>query len=102
LFDVNDHHAMDLDFLLRAVQAAHVKYFDENWGNFRLITGTKTHQDQQSTTNIKRYKKVIDAYMKDLPWLLRKLFFLYKSAQALDLVMHYLKKRMLSYSRSTG
>ena len=36
---------MDLDFILRAVQVANVKYIDELLGNFRLIPGAKTYDD---------------------------------------------------------
>jgi glycosyltransferase involved in cell wall biosynthesis len=42
VYDTDDHYAMDLDFVLRAVQIATVKYVNETLGNFRLITGTKT------------------------------------------------------------
>lgn len=47
LYDVMDNYSMDLDFILRAVQVANVKYVDEVFGNFRLIPGTKTYEDQK-------------------------------------------------------
>jgi len=48
LYDENDPLTMDLDFLLRAIQVADVRYFDETWGNFRYIPGTKTHQQGEA------------------------------------------------------
>lgn len=48
LYDEDDPLTMDIDFILRAVQAADVRYFDETWGNFRYIPGTKTHQQGQA------------------------------------------------------
>ncbi len=45
-YDITDHISMDLDFILRAVQIANVKYVDELFGNFRYIPGTKTYEDQ--------------------------------------------------------
>lgn len=50
LYDIENHYTMDLDFILRTVQAAHVKYYNELLGNYRLISGTKT-------ANIKRDSK---------------------------------------------
>ena len=47
-YKVEEHYALDLDFLLRAVQVAHVEYVDEVWGNQRLIEGTKTFDDIKS------------------------------------------------------
>jgi hypothetical protein len=58
---------MDLDFLLRAVQVANVRYVDEVWGNFRLIEGTKTLADMHSGTVMHRQDHVMRRYRKDLP-----------------------------------
>lgn len=43
LYDENNHYAMDMDFLLKAIPASHVKYVDETLGNMRMYPGTKTH-----------------------------------------------------------
>jgi len=67
-YDESNHHTMDIDFLLRMSKVAHIKYVDETWGNFRFIRGTKTYQsklDNQLRTNEMR---VMDAYLKELPW----------------------------------
>lgn len=47
LYDPQEHQVMDVDFLIRAVQYAHVEYVDEVWGNFSLRSGTKTYEAMQ-------------------------------------------------------
>lgn len=60
-YKVNEHYALDLDFILRAVQSAEVKYVDETWGNWRLIKGSKTCSDRNMVERkihiLKRYQK---------------------------------------------
>jgi len=100
-FNVEDHYAMDLDFLLRAIQAAHVRYFDEIWGNFRLIQGTKTFSDRSVPSNTNRYIEVIRLYKKDLPCYLKRFFWFYKSAQAIQFIFRYLNRYLKGTARST-
>lgn len=57
---------MDLDFLLRAVQVAKVKYMNEIWGNFRLIEGTKTLELINSGRAKNVEKSIMDVYIKNL------------------------------------
>jgi len=45
LYDINDHYAMDADFIYRAVTCANLKYVNINFGNCRLIEGTKTFKN---------------------------------------------------------
>jgi glycosyltransferase involved in cell wall biosynthesis len=69
-YDINDNFSMDLDFILRAVQVANVKYVDELFGNFRLIPGTKTYEALQTQGNSganmvhKKYEARLDRYDK--------------------------------------
>jgi hypothetical protein len=71
------HYALDVDFILRAVQVAHVKYIVENWGNYNLLEGTKTALDQKSGASDKRIRALLKAYRKDLPWFLGMSFGIY-------------------------
>jgi len=64
-YNENYHMELDVDFILRAVQVAHVRYCDEIWGNFRLLQGTKTWKDIQSGTE--RAAHLLRFYRKDLP-----------------------------------
>ncbi len=60
-YEIADHYAMDLDFILRAVGAAHTVYVDEVWGNYRRIEGTKTVEDLR---NGKTNQRVLDLLMR--------------------------------------
>lgn len=62
---------MDIDFILRAVQAANVKYIDETWGNFRYLEGTKSFEDARSGRGMKRYDELLVTYRQKLPIILR-------------------------------
>ena len=66
-YEVDDHYTMDLDFLLKAVQVATVKYVDETWGNFRLIEGTKTFNGNTSGQTFSRLEVILKDYRKALP-----------------------------------
>lgn len=67
LYKVDEHYAMDLDFLLRAVQVATVTYVDEIWGNYRQLEDTKTVKDIKSGQSIYRAEQLFKNYQKQLP-----------------------------------
>lgn len=77
LYSVDEHYALDVDFILRAVQAAHIKYVNEIWGNYRLLEGTKTVSDQKNGASNKRTIDILKAYRKDLPWFFRNTYGIY-------------------------
>ncbi len=54
LYNEQDHYTMDLDFLLRAYPFLNIQYYQETWGNFRFIKGSKTFDDIQSGNTFKR------------------------------------------------
>lgn len=66
-YDVDDHYAMDLDFLLRAVGVAHVTYVDETWGNFRLLADSKTQQQMLAGRNLATVEAVLRRHIARLP-----------------------------------
>jgi len=51
MYDVELDFSLDVDFVMRAISSAKVKYVNRDWGNFRLIPGTKTYQDYVTTSN---------------------------------------------------
>jgi glycosyltransferase involved in cell wall biosynthesis len=53
-YDVNEQFAMDLKFILAAVQAMKTQYFDEIWGTYLNIDGTKTVEDMRNGKSRKR------------------------------------------------
>jgi len=69
-YDEAQHYAMDLDFILRAVQCANTSYVDETWGNYLFLEGTKTEQDKRDGTAKERYNSVLSKYRKELSPLL--------------------------------
>lgn len=71
LYDINEHYAMDVDFIFRAVQASTVTYIDEIWGNHRKIEGTKTVEDMKNGPGINRVYRLIKLYRQELPPLQR-------------------------------
>jgi len=70
-YDVTDHYTMDLDFLFRASMHANARYFDELWGHFRLIEGTKTLGELQTGESFARQAVLRNRYSKHLPPLQR-------------------------------
>ena len=70
-YKVEEHFTLDIDFLIRAVQAAHVTYLDEFWGNYRFIEGTKTFQDTQNNLCTRRFASTLNEYRKQLALHLR-------------------------------
>ncbi|SRR5579883_980347 len=89
-YDLHEHYAMDIDFMLKAVQAANVQYVDKTWGNHRKIAGTKTFNDLQNGQAIPRVCRLIKAYRKDLSPLQRvQVIFLYNLFRNLDRVFYF-------------
>jgi glycosyltransferase involved in cell wall biosynthesis len=68
MYSVEEHYAMDLDFILRAVQVAHLKYVDQVLGNFYFHEDCKTSQDNQSNSGYDRVQAMMRRYRKQLPW----------------------------------
>jgi glycosyltransferase involved in cell wall biosynthesis len=66
-YDIDDTHAMDLDFLLRAVKYANVEFIDSPFGNFRMVKGSKTQKETEQDLAFNRMKRVLTRYRKDLP-----------------------------------
>jgi glycosyltransferase involved in cell wall biosynthesis len=83
IYEVDEHYGMDVDFIIRAVQSANVKYDDETWGNYRYLEGTKTYHADKSGDTGPRVRSIVGSYRKKLPpikrlelWLLRGLYFI--------------------------
>lgn len=66
LYDVDDHYTMDLDFILRVVRAGEVHYFDEIWGNYQMIQGSKTMTDTARNTSRDRVEEILKKYRKTI------------------------------------
>lgn len=66
LYRTNEEYGMDLDFILKAVHWAHVKYVDETWGNFRFAPGTKTYNDFNGKEATAREKRISEPFFLSL------------------------------------
>jgi glycosyltransferase involved in cell wall biosynthesis len=66
-FDEDEHYVMDADFLFRAIQIAHHRYVNRVFGNFRLISGTKTLVDIQASTADARFMRLKRKCIGNLP-----------------------------------
>ena len=67
LYDSNIKISMDLDFIIRAVQVANLRYVNETWGNFRIIEGTKTFHIKKQGKVYEVDKNILKKYWKQLP-----------------------------------
>ena len=67
-YEIDDHYQMDLDFLLRAVRVANVKYINQFLGNYRLIKGTKTYQSLNNNQSARYFSQLLKRYRKKLNW----------------------------------
>ena len=65
-YDAADHLTMDVDFVLRAVQQAHVVYIDETWGSFWLHSETKTAKDIRAGTAAARFAAITSRFRSRL------------------------------------
>ena len=94
-YKVDEHYLMDLDFLLRAVRVAHVKYIDETWGNLRVIEGTKTVIDVQSGQHQQRIQTLLESYWNTLPVFQRwpiKLSYAFFSSRVVSPLVYFWKR----------
>ncbi|MBR8839334.1 MAG: glycosyltransferase [Stigonema ocellatum SAG 48.90 = DSM 106950] len=67
LYKVEEHYGMDIDFLIKAILVANVKYLDEIWGNYRHIEGTKTFINKQTGQYDNIHKRVLLEHRSKLP-----------------------------------
>lgn len=93
LYDVNEHYAMDYEFLFRAVQVATPKYINETWGNFRIIQGTKTFSENSTGQGAIRVRQLVRTYRKNLPWVKRlKVTVIYELDRTLERIVYFSKR----------
>jgi glycosyltransferase involved in cell wall biosynthesis len=70
-FDTSDHFGMDVHFIFKAVQHAHITYVDRTWGNYRYLESTKTFSDVKSGMNETRVRAITEHYRRQQPIYLR-------------------------------
>jgi glycosyltransferase involved in cell wall biosynthesis len=66
-YDVEEHHCMDVKFVLAAIQKLEPLYLDEVLGNFRFIPGTKTYQSWVTDLGRRTLSRVLREAFTDTP-----------------------------------
>jgi glycosyltransferase involved in cell wall biosynthesis len=66
-YKLDEHYAMDVDFVLKAAMAAHLKYIDVNLGRYRIYADTKTAIDARSGLSRQRRTYYLKTYTQKLP-----------------------------------
>ena len=83
-YDEGEPYVMDVEFVLRAVRSLPTKYFDETWGNYRCIEGTKTVEHARSGLADAAKRRVYLGHFRALPsrtkLLVAARFFYYRMA----------------------
>lgn len=98
LYNTNEHYAMDLEFLIRGLPKAYVKYIDENFGNWRKLPGTKTVQDENIGIGAQRRKELFDKTIKNMNVLQKLSFFYYNYTVSISQTLSkYKLYRTISY-----
>jgi len=64
-YNISDHYAMDFDFILNCARRVEIKYIPRHWGNFRLMPGCKTYDDDSGQ---KRVAEIIDRHLRDMSY----------------------------------
>jgi len=65
LYEVDEHYAMDIHFILRSVQVSSITYIDQVLGNYRYLQGTKTYEEDKYNRTGPRVNQIINAYIKE-------------------------------------
>ena len=73
-YDEDEHYIMDADFLFRAVRIINTRYIDKLFGNFMLISGTKTLCDIEASTAEARFWQLRLKYIRSLSPLVRLIY----------------------------
>jgi glycosyltransferase involved in cell wall biosynthesis len=66
-FNEENHHNMDIEFLIEASLMTEMNYYPKDWGNFRLLPNTKTVNDQEDGSLHLRKKELFKIYLDRLP-----------------------------------
>ena len=77
-YDIEDHYTLDLDFIMRMINNAKIKYVNLVFGNYRFISGTKTYEDIKNGESYNRYIKCLDKYKYKMNFFQNLIFPFYK------------------------
>jgi glycosyltransferase involved in cell wall biosynthesis len=76
-YKVDEHYAMDVDFVLKAAMVARLEYVDYTLGRYHIYADTKTAIDRRTNLSEQRRQAYLQAYAQKLPipqrWMIRGL-----------------------------
>jgi glycosyltransferase involved in cell wall biosynthesis len=67
LYNTDDHHTMDYDFILKASLVTNIIYFNEDWGYAMYHDGSKTQQDLANNQMFEKKKKTFETNYANAP-----------------------------------
>lgn len=67
LYNTDDHHTMDYDFILKASLVTNIIYFNEDWGYAMYHDGSKTQQDLSNNLMFEKKRKTFELNYKNAP-----------------------------------
>jgi glycosyltransferase involved in cell wall biosynthesis len=82
-YETQEHFGMDVHFIFKAVQEAHVTYVDRVWGNYRYLESTKTFGDVKSGMNEVRVRAITEHYRRQQPLHLRAYLLALETARSI-------------------
>jgi hypothetical protein len=94
-YDESDHLTMDIDFLFRMIKVARIRYEDEDFGNYVMVSDSKTMQEISAGRNVENLRKVFAKYEGQLTLAQKlNLFFQRMLGKNRGWIMYYLKNPM--------
>lgn len=75
-YNVDEHYAMDLEFIYRVVQVANLHYVDEIWGNYIQLPESKTQTDKARGESSDRAEAVRIKFRQQLSPLRRIIYYM--------------------------
>jgi glycosyltransferase involved in cell wall biosynthesis len=91
-YDESDHLTMDIDFLFRMIKVARIRYEDEDFGNYVMVSDSKTMQEISAGRNVENLQRVFEKYENRLGFFQKlNLSFQRKLGKHRGWVMYYLR-----------
>jgi len=98
-YDEDEHYVMDIDFIMRATQVAYLRYVDITFGNWRVMPGCKSFEDDRKGLSRQRQESVRAKYWHRLPWY-QRLYLKYYNSEKIQRKHHFYQEKMLKLKRT--
>jgi glycosyltransferase involved in cell wall biosynthesis len=85
LYNTDDHHTMDYDFILKASLVTNIIYFNEDWGYAMYHDGSKTQQDLANNLMFEKKRKTFELNYNNAPLAVKVKAAFYKTLKTLKI-----------------